>query len=324
MDPKDIKILVELKKPASSRVDKKLRWFQIIHLEHVRKREIVYLMCSHLESRESPIDDSVWGEPEVIKRTIDAEAIYSGGWSIKKAFFGLTEIESLEVVEFFLEKTISCETKIPLKTTCRITVFRSVCHTEGSISLSKCTLLKDLELFFTNRELSDVTLVLDGGEVKAHKAILAARSPVFKAMFSHDMVETKSNRVEILDVKVDAMEEVLKFLYTGEASLKPTACEDQMQSESKSHNTHEYAIRVLYAASKYQLEDLKFICETYLIDILSIESFYDTLVATECYQMPDLRSHITRFLIEESFSILDRAIENKSIFFSTNFLISHK
>ena len=32
---------------------------------------------------------------------------------------------------------------------------------------------------------------------QAHKAILAARSPVFAAMFEHEMEERKHNRVEV-------------------------------------------------------------------------------------------------------------------------------
>lgn len=50
---------------------------------------------------------------------------------------------------------------------------------------------------------------------KAHKAILAARSPVFAAMFEHAMEESRANRVEITDVEPDTLAEVLRFIYTG-------------------------------------------------------------------------------------------------------------
>jgi speckle-type POZ protein len=48
-----------------------------------------------------------------------------------------------------------------------------------------------------------------------HKAILASRSAVFSAMFEHQMIEGKSNRVKIDDVDPDVMTEVLRFIYTG-------------------------------------------------------------------------------------------------------------
>lgn len=45
----------------------------------------------------------------------------------------------------------------------------------------------------------------------------AARSPVFKAMFEHEMEERKQNRVEITDVDHEVMQEMLRFLYTAKA-----------------------------------------------------------------------------------------------------------
>ncbi|VUZ41516.1 unnamed protein product [Hymenolepis diminuta] len=50
---------------------------------------------------------------------------------------------------------------------------------------------------------------------KAHKAILAARSPVFAAMFEHGMAESRANKVYITDVEPDTLAEVLRFIYTG-------------------------------------------------------------------------------------------------------------
>ncbi|VDM36143.1 unnamed protein product [Hydatigera taeniaeformis] len=52
-------------------------------------------------------------------------------------------------------------------------------------------------------------------QFKAHKAILAARSPVFAAMFEHGMTESRANRVNITDVEPDILGEVLRFIYTG-------------------------------------------------------------------------------------------------------------
>lgn len=58
---------------------------------------------------------------------------------------------------------------------------------------------------------SDVTLVVDGTtEIVAHKAILAARSPVFRAMFAHKMQETLEGRVLIDDMPPATMHSLLK------------------------------------------------------------------------------------------------------------------
>lgn len=45
-----------------------------------------------------------------------------------------------------------------------------------------------------------------------------ARSVVFNAMFEHQMIEGKSNRVKIDDVDADVMYEMLRFIYTGKTS----------------------------------------------------------------------------------------------------------
>jgi speckle-type POZ protein len=48
-----------------------------------------------------------------------------------------------------------------------------------------------------------------------HKAILSARSPVFSAMFEHQMLEGKSNRVQIDEIDPEVLYEALRFIYTG-------------------------------------------------------------------------------------------------------------
>ena len=37
--------------------------------------------------------------------------------------------------------------------------------------------------------LTDITINADDGSIRAHRAILAVRSPVFRSMFSHDLKE---------------------------------------------------------------------------------------------------------------------------------------
>ncbi|THD20824.1 Protein roadkill [Fasciola hepatica] len=50
----------------------------------------------------------------------------------------------------------------------------------------------------------------------AYKAILAARSPVFAAMFEHGLEESLANRVGITDMEPDTLAEVLRYIYTGQ------------------------------------------------------------------------------------------------------------
>ena len=48
-----------------------------------------------------------------------------------------------------------------------------------------------------------------------HKAVLAARSDVFAAMFSHKATtESTTNEVHIRDTEPDILEQLLNFVYT--------------------------------------------------------------------------------------------------------------
>ena len=65
---------------------------------------------------------------------------------------------------------------------------------------------------------SDVRLIAKnqpGIEFKAHKAILASRSPVFAAMFTSQFKEKDSDRVEIADVTADVLKQMLQFIYSN-------------------------------------------------------------------------------------------------------------
>src|SRR5699024_5992251 len=52
-------------------------------------------------------------------------------------------------------------------------------------------------------------------EIKAHKLILASRSPVFAAMFEHELEESKQNRVVITDIKPEVAESMVRYIYAG-------------------------------------------------------------------------------------------------------------
>ncbi|CAG0903283.1 unnamed protein product [Cyprideis torosa] len=69
---------------------------------------------------------------------------------------------------------------------------------------------------FTSGVHSDVTLVVEDRKFPAHKSILAAQSPVFASMFEEAMLEKQIGEVKILDVRAEVMQELLRFMYTGD------------------------------------------------------------------------------------------------------------
>ena len=58
-------------------------------------------------------------------------------------------------------------------------------------------LVCDMENLLETGTLTDVSIRCDKKTIKCHKAVLSARSAVFRAMFQHDMRENKNNEIII-------------------------------------------------------------------------------------------------------------------------------
>ena len=56
---------------------------------------------------------------------------------------------------------------------------------------------------------------LGRAELACHTNILAARSPVFRAMFKHDTAEARNKVVEMTDIEPEVAQEMLHYIYTG-------------------------------------------------------------------------------------------------------------
>ncbi|KAK8733307.1 hypothetical protein OTU49_006572 [Cherax quadricarinatus] len=151
-----------------------------------------------------------------------------------------------------------------------------------------CRLSDDLGGLFESQRFSDVTLSVSGREFQAHKAILAARSPVFAAMFAHEMEERKHNRVEIQDVDHEVLREMLRFIYTGKAT-----------------NLEKMADDLLAAADKYALERLKVMCEEALCTNLSTENAADVLILADLHSADQLKAQAIEFINTHATDVME-------------------
>ncbi|XP_021044636.1 TD and POZ domain-containing protein 3-like, partial [Mus pahari] len=85
---------------------------------------------------------------------------------------------------------------------CKVSIVGNIFHMPGqnltpTIKDPRHLLTDDVWELWENSLFTDCCLLVAGHEFKAHKAILAARSPVFRAMFEHEMKETLKNPIEI-------------------------------------------------------------------------------------------------------------------------------
>ena len=66
---------------------------------------------------------------------------------------------------------------------------------------------------------ADFTIRCPTKEFRVHKAILCARSPVFRAMILTDMEEARKNEIFVEEIDEKSMATVIHFIYTGELEL---------------------------------------------------------------------------------------------------------
>lgn len=105
-------------------------------------------------------------------------------------------------------------------------------------------------------------LTNDGKTLKAHRSILAARSPMFYAMLSTDMQESQQGSTDVPDFDSTTMKEVLRFIYSN----KVDNFDDPV---------------LVFAAEKYQLEELKQLCIENLQKTLSVKNVVESLVISD-------------------------------------------
>jgi hypothetical protein len=76
-----------------------------------------------------------------------------------------------------------------------------------------------MKRLFSQREHADVALLCSNGvKVPAHKAVLAAVSPVFRSMFAHNMVESSTNEVRMTEWDPKTVVSMVHYVYNANLS----------------------------------------------------------------------------------------------------------
>ena len=156
--------------------------------------------------------------------------------------------------------------------------------TEEQVSIAKC-----LEDSYINGQFTDCVIVCQGREFKCHKVVLAGRSPVFSAMFTHDMEENRSGRIEIRDFDVDTMDSMLSYIYSGKIG-KMVGNEETL----------------LAAAEMYDLPGLKALCEYALSRAMNIDNAIDMLLFADLHKAANVKALALKFIVENAQEIVSQ------------------
>ncbi|KRX83677.1 Protein roadkill [Trichinella nativa] len=177
---------------------------------------------------------------------------------------------------------------------CEVSVVSDTVNVTGQSAVSQfnvpdCRLADDLCELLDSQRFSDFCLLVHGQEFRVHKAILAARSAVFAAMFEHEMEERKLNRVVITDVDAEVMANMLRYIYTGQAPP----------------NLESIADDLLAAADKYALERLKVMCEQALCAGLTVENACDTLILADLHSADQLKQQAILYINTNAAEVIE-------------------
>nr|XP_054765003.1 BTB/POZ domain-containing protein 19-like [Lytechinus pictus] len=137
------------------------------------------------------------------------------------------------------------------------------------------------------KEFSDVKFIVGESRqhIFAHRCLLVSRCEVFKAMFAEKVVKETSTNVPLVlsDVEPDIFMVVLEFIYTNCASLCAKTVVD-----------------VLASSIEYGLDELRKLCNAYLIRNLSISTACETMQAAVTYGQDDLKLTTLGFIEEHT------------------------
>lgn len=129
---------------------------------------------------------------------------------------------------------------------------------------------------------TDITINASDGSIGAHRGILAARSPVFQSMFSHNLKEKELSIIDISDMSIEVCQTFLNFVYGN--------------IQYDEFLTHRLAL--LGAADKYDLSDLKEACHESLLEDIDTKNVLERLQNASLYQLPKLKTSCLQYLVK--------------------------
>lgn len=138
-------------------------------------------------------------------------------------------------------------------------------------------------------KFSDVTFIVEGTKIPAHKMILSAQSTYFETMFGGAFAEAKQTEVE-LNVPLSAFRAILKYIYTRCLSLAAFECVE--------------IVEVYDLANQYGFDALTKIILEYLTAKLKLENCVEMLNAALLYSLDDLQNACLQFMDSHSNELL--------------------
>ncbi|KAI6172855.1 Speckle-type POZ protein-like isoform X2 [Aphelenchoides besseyi] len=141
-------------------------------------------------------------------------------------------------------------------------------------------LIDDLHQIYETQEFSDGVICVRDHEFFISRAVLAARSPVFKAMFTCGLSESQGGRVTIEDFSPEVLKHLLEYIYTGRIGGR----------------IEEIGFDLLEAGNKYCIEGVKNLAQESLVKSISTENVCEHLIHADMYEAKLLKQQCISYI----------------------------
>jgi len=132
---------------------------------------------------------------------------------------------------------------------------------------------------FQTMQLSDVALLTGDQQLRAHRAVLAAKSKVFKDMFERKFKDEAKCEIDMSEEDSRLIREMLRFMYTEEVN-----------------NFESVAADLLPLAVKYDVEALRELCIAELHANMSVDTAIAAFLVASAHNIDCLKNRAADFI----------------------------
>lgn len=148
-----------------------------------------------------------------------------------------------------------------------------------SCEIPPSSLVSDLKALVNDEESHDITFVVEGRPVYAHK-ILCMRCTYFKAMLTGEMKESRAAEIVLPDVRHPIFLAMLEYLYTDQVNVPL-----------------DIAMELFQTADHFGVERLKKICEYKMLASINVENAASIFHAADLHNAKSLREKCLNFIL---------------------------
>lgn len=159
----------------------------------------------------------------------------------------------------------------------------------GEVQHANC-LSKHIGALYLSENYSDITLIVDGCRLPAHKVILAARSDYFRALLYGGLRESGQDEIELKQTGLAPFKILLRYVYTGQLGLQ------QLRDD--------LLLDLLGLTHKYGFDHLVSAIIDYLKQILTVQNLCQILGAAQMYCLDQLTDFCLQFADRNADTVL--------------------